>query len=297
MDGSNLESGQLFTEQWRIILSLEEAPVPCFRVRDDKGRDAELLLLPFDRELEKRAEKLTSLRHENLIAIYEVGRRHENTYLVREMVMGQSVAEWIRREQRLGYDQALGIACQLCLASTAAAEAGFDFLGINPKAVKVDPSGFAKVDPLSLAGTPEDDTTYRSTEERKGQAPNQLSDIFRIGLLIFEMLLGRPLGRTKDGGIIIKPISDKLENLTPVHDQVLAKALAEKPSERYENADKLLNDLHPLLMHRPAPTPADPTSWYEDKRFWLYIAIVLGAAAVILSIILNLLPLPSAGQD
>jgi serine/threonine protein kinase len=286
-----IKAGEVFAGQWRVLLPLEEGPYPSYRVKDNAGRDAELLILPHNPELERAAVALNTLRHENLLTLYQAGEWRGKTFVIREMVMGQTISDWLRRDRRLGYDQALGIACQLCLASKEAAAAGVASFGFDSGNVRITPDGFVKTDPLRLPLGSQDDR-YRAPEEARGASPDVRSDVFRIGLLLYEMLSGRLPYRTIGAGISFEPLSPSVAGLSEIMDKVLAKALSDNPDDRYADAEKLLDDLHPLLMYRPAPASARPTRWHEDSRFWLYVAIALTALALILSLATGLLPFP-----
>jgi serine/threonine protein kinase len=275
---------------WRIVAELEGGDRSHYRVGRAGAPDAELLPLPLDRVLRERIDLVKSLRHENLHALIDAGDADDSTFIVRELIGGWSVASWLEREKKLTYDQALGIACQLCLASTEAAKAGIGFLALNPERVLVDNDGFAKADPLMLqfAG----DQQYLSPEERRGDPPDGRSDVFRIALMIYRMLAGRLPERDGFGSIRYQPLGIDDAKLPAALDETLIKALADDPADRFGSTDDLLDLLHPLLMRRPLPAGTAPTSWHEDKRFWLYVAIALAAAVVVLGIIFGLPPLP-----
>lgn len=283
--------GDRVGDGWRVVLPLEDATFTNYRVHRENIGDAELILIPAEKRLEALATKLANVRHENLVAIYEAGDYLGRTYFVREMVMGQTVSEWLARDRRLGYDPALGIACQLCLASIEAAKHGVDFLALGPGVVKVTPDGFVKADPLKLLDKGESDP-YRSPEEIRGRRPDGRSDLFRIGLLIYEMLLGSKPVRYKDGSVEFLPLTQARSDVSTVLDAVVMKALSDIPSDRYRDANRLLDDLHPLLMHRPAPASAAPSKWHEDSRFWLYVAVALGALALVISFMTGILRFP-----
>jgi len=276
-----------------IIAELEGGEVARYRVRDDDGTDAELFLMSRDVELERRAAGLCKLRHENLHAVFEAGEWEGRTYLVRELVTGWSVASWLEREGRLRYDQALGIACQLCLASTEAAKAGVGFLGLSPDSIIVDSSGFARADPLRIFAT--DDDSYKSPEEKRSGAADQKSDVFRIGLMLYRMLSGRMPQRDGSGRVVYQPLSAVDNRLPPELDTAIEVSLSEFPEARYADADKFLDRLHELLMRRPGSASAGPPRWHEDKRFWLYVAVALAAVVAVMALVFGLPPFPFGG--
>ncbi len=275
---------------WRIVTALEGDEPARYRVRREDGPDAELVLFPDVPDLERRVAGLEAIKHDNIHMVFNVDRYRNQAFVVRELIAGWSVSDWLEREKQLGYDQALGIACQLCLASAEAAKAGLGFLGFHPGRVLVDGEGFAKADPVRLPVRNEAD--FQSPEEKRGEEPDQRSDVFRIALMIYQMLSGRLPASDGFGSIDYKPLTDFNEKLPEKLDEVLGRALAQDPRERYADAEALLDELHPLLMSRPVPAGTAPTRWYEDKRFWLYVAVALAALVIILGLIFGLPPLP-----
>ena len=284
MNVPKLKPGQQLGEL-RVVAELDCDYAASYRMRDVDGNDAELILLPADGDLESRANGLVGVHHENIIAVNEAGRWRGATFIVRELVTGWSLAGWIEREGKLHYDEALGIACQLCLASAAAEKAEAGPLLPYPEAVLVQSDGFARVDQLRLALRGEDG--YRSPEEVAGRRPDARSDVFRIALMTYRMLSGR-LPRSDD----FEPLAAADGDLPAALDEVLAKALNRDPDERHADADSLLDQLHELLMRRPAPAAMGPPRWFEDKRFWLYTAIALAALAALLALFFGFPILP-----
>ncbi len=290
---AEIEIGQSVAGRWRVVVRLEDRPVASYRVRDEEGNDAELLLTPPDADLERRIAAVSGLHHEHVLAVLDSGRWGGRPYLVRELVTGQSLHDWLRRRRRLEYKQALLIACQLCSVSTAAAQgqAGAPFLALRPATVMIGADGLVKVDPLGLAAG-EDDDLYLSPEERRGAEPNQRSDLFRIGLILHRMLLGRLPRRDGKGRYMPTPPSEEAGELSAELDEAVLRALAEDPARRFADAEEMMRQLYLLYAHRPMPVSARPPSWYEDRRFWLYVAVALGSLAVILAMATGMIPLP-----
>lgn len=282
-----IKEGTIIAGRWRVLAVLESDHGSSFRVADESGNDYELLVLKELGNIPARVEALRPLRHDNIIAVVEAGSWGAFNYLVRELVTGQTVREWLDRDGRLYFEQALGIACQLCLVSSEMAKQGVDFLAYNPERIQININGFVKIDPLLLQRDP-GDSRYNSHEELRGRQPNQKSDLFRIGMIIHEMLLGRLPSREKSGSTKPENIHTQVKDVPEALDDVVSILLAEDPAERYANTDDLLDRLHPLLMQRPRlVSESGPTKWHEDKRFWLYIALGLGAAVIIIAFLLG----------
>jgi hypothetical protein len=278
---------------WIVVTELERRHVTRYRVSREGFPFAELMLLPAMTALEERAGQVTGLHHENLLALFDMGREGDLTFVVRELVGGWSVADWLAREGRLGFDQALGVACQLCLASMEATKAGIGFLGFHSERVLVDNKGFAKADPLRLPVPREED--YLSPEELRGEEPGRGSDVFRIGLMIYKMLTGRLPERDGFARVRYEPLPETDRKPLAGLNDTLRRALAHDPAERIRDTEALLDELHPMLMGRPLSSAGGAAEhWYEDKRFWLYVAIALGATAIILGLLFGLPPFPKS---
>lgn len=266
-----VSEGMVIADRWRVVTALEVGSAPSWRVVGPDGRDGEFLMLPgiSVEELDEACRAVAGVQHENLVRPLESFEWDGVACLVRELPAGISLDEWMRREQRLDMDQALGIACQLCLVATEAAKRGIGFVGFAPERIVVTVEGFAKVDPNGRLFVPADDP-WRSPEERRGDKGSASSDLFRIAVLIHAMLDG---ARPKIGpdGVTLNPIHDGDASMHAELDEILQHATAVDPGARPADATVLLDKLHPLLMGRPEPGSDIPTRWYEDKRFWLYV--------------------------
>ena len=285
MPQHEIPEGKLIAGRWRVVAHLENDFLPSYRVRNTEGWDGELLVISdVPKGLQERIEAVDGLRHDNILAAVETGTWTKFEYIVRELIAGQTIAEWLWRDERLEYDQALGVACQLCLASTELAARGIHFIGYHPDTVRVDPNGFAKIDPFGLIDKSREEL-YRSPEELRGGKADERSDIFRIGLLIYYMLGGEPAKRLGQGMAERKPLFGRFIDVPKELDNALDRVLALDPAERPQNGEALLDILHPLLMSKQRLTYARPQSegeegappeivkprWYEGKSFWLYI--------------------------
>lgn len=240
--------------------------------------------------LEDLSEQVNELKdmpaHENLIQVVEAGSWSGFNYLVRELITGQTVKDWLWREDVLEYDQALGIACQLCLASTQMQKNQVEYLGYEPGAVTVDPQGYVKIDPLLLYSEKEEG--YLSPEEIAGVKPDQQTDIFRMGLLIYQMLNGKVAERA-GAGVVLEKLHELNPDIPPEIDVLLEKMTSPLKDERPLDTEEVLNILHPLLMKKPLPKQSviedesqGKGKWYEGKKFWLYI----GGGLIILAVLL-----------
>ena len=113
-----------------------------------------------------------------------------------------------------------------------------------------------------------------------------------IGLILHLMLLGHLPRRDGKGRYVPTPPSEEAGELSTELDEAILKALAEDPARRFADAEEMMHQLYLLYAHRPMPVSAGPPSWYEDRRFWLYVAIAMGGLALVLALATGMIPLP-----
>jgi serine/threonine protein kinase len=200
-----------------------------YLARDSKlKRNVAIKVLPerFARDPERlsrfqrEAEALAALNHDNIAAIHDLKQSGAIRFLVLEFVEGDTLAEVLRRRGALPFDEAFGIAKQICEALEAAHEKGIVHRDLKPANVKITPEGKIKVLDFGLAKAleipPSDGAqdnfsnsptlsmaatnagvilgtaAYMSPEQAKGRTVDRRSDIFAFGSLFYEMLSGQP---------------------------------------------------------------------------------------------------------
>ena len=224
-----------------------------------KGRQASLKravaikLLPaelssdaeFTSRFQREAQTLASLSHQGIVTIHEFGQTSQgHLYFVMEYVDGSDLARLLRGGQRLESAQALELTVQICEALQYAHTQGVVHRDIKPANVLITRDGRAKLADFGLArpltgektrftatnhvmGTPE----YMAPEQWKGQSDHR-SDIYALGVLLYEMLTGsRP-----HGAFDLPSINAKVDARL---DAVVMKALSQQPERRYQHVSEL----------------------------------------------------------
>ena len=226
-------------------------PGDLYRARDTKaGRTVAVRLLPADftpdpGALINQARGLTALSHPNVTTLFDVGEHEGRVYFAFEFQKGQSLrAEAAGRPMNVR--RAVEIAIQIADAVADAHAAGFVHGGLSPESIVISAKGRAKIPAFELAaqGGFEHDgrearlRDYESPEEANGQSPDDRSDIYSVGAILYEMLTTRrPMHRGASAPSASNPKVPK------EMDAVVLKALAPNPASRYQSAVGLAGEL------------------------------------------------------
>jgi len=294
-----------------------------YRARDTKlGRTVAIKVLPpgLARDPERRERLLRDARaaaaisHPNIATLFQVGEEGETTFVVFEYVPGQTLHAAIGGRP-MNTRRAVDLAIQLADGVADAHAAGVIHRDLKPDNITVTPKGNAKILDFGLAawtrgGAARAEATtalqttpgvvmgtlaYMSPEQASGEALDERSDIFSLGVVIFEMLTGRnPFMKTGGG---LNPVTSILSDQAPAPsavsrslpkelDPILAKALAKKPDDRYASAVTLAAELRALAAildvrsgaNKPIamapPSPPRRVAWG-----WIAALALLAAAA------------------
>jgi serine/threonine protein kinase len=220
---------------YRAIDTLLQRQVAVKVLREGYADDP-AFLARFQRE----ARSAANLDHPNIVTVYDVGHDGDRHYIVMEYVDGQDLKTLIRRKGRLGVDETLDIAIQVSGGVGHAHKAGIIHCDIKPQNVLITKDGRAKVTDfgiaraLSQSGITESDTVwgsplYFSPEQAAGEPPTPASDVYSIGVMIYEMLAGEEP----------QPLTYLNPQVPPQVDWVVRKVLAKEPSARYRTAEQL----------------------------------------------------------
>lgn len=240
-----------------------------------------------------------SISHENVIRIFDIGEEDKIKYISMEFIKGQNLSDLLRTSGPFTPKRAVDITRQICEALHAAHQQGIVHRDLKPSNIMVDVRGRARVmdfgiaksisrldpeKPKTIAGTPK----YFSPEQSKIEHIDHRSDIYSLGLIIFEMLTGCSVfeAETKEDYLVKhieeKPpqVSELNPDIPPGLDRIVAKCLEKNKDDRYQSAREVLKDLA-SFEEFPIPIPQRP----GVKKILPYIL----SAAVLFIAILSLM--------
>jgi len=211
------------------------------------------------------AKTASALDHRNVATIYEIGQADEcGTFIAMAFYGGTSLADEIRRGP-LELGRALDISIQVGEGLAEAHRHDIVHRDIKPGNVIITERGEAKILDFGLAkligqtritstGTTMGTVGYMSPEQAQGIEVDRRADIWALGALLYESLVGKPPFTGAHGLAVLyaavnldpEPVTAQRAGLPPDIDRVIAKAMAKKPSERYQNMDDMLVDLRAL---------------------------------------------------
>jgi serine/threonine-protein kinase len=276
--------------QYKIIARLGSGGMgEVYLAQDERLRRKVALKLLFEevtknedwvRRFEQEAYAASALNHPNIITIYEVGQMGDSHFISTEFIDGQTLRERLR-QNTLTVSEALDIAVQVVSALVAAHTAGIIHRDIKPENVMLRPDGYIKVLDFGLAkfteqraygsapidkeaeteaavntspGVVMGTVSYMSPEQARGAHVDARTDIFSLGVLLYEMLSGRlPFEGASPSEIIVSIIQKRqrpLARYTPEIPQelerIVAKSLSKNRDDRYQSLKDMLIDLKRL---------------------------------------------------
>ena len=227
----------------------------------------------------REAQAAARLKHPNVVTVYDVGQDGSRHYIVMEYVDGQDLKTLIRQKGRLSTDEVLNIIGQICAGVGHAHEAGLIHCDIKPQNVLVTDDGQAKVvdfgiaRALSESGITESETVwgspiYFAPEQAAGEPPSPASDVYSIGVVMYEMLTGSPPFQAEKPAALAlmhmreepPPLAARNPQVPPQLEWIVRKVLAKEPSVRYRNARQLAHILEEYRKHSIQATGYQPAT-------------------------------------
>ncbi|HZK55398.1 MAG TPA: Stk1 family PASTA domain-containing Ser/Thr kinase [Desulfosporosinus sp.] len=224
----------------------------------------------FIRRFRREAQSAASLSHPNIVSVYDVGKEGDMEYIVMEYVEGRNLKEIIREYAPLSTEQSINLGRQITKAIQNAHEHHIIHRDIKPHNILVTSEGHAKVTDFGIARAVSSATVthtgdiigsvhYLSPEQAKGLVSNEQSDIYSLGIVLYELVTGRvPYDGETPITIALKHLQEQPtlpSKINPRVDKefetVIMRAIAKSPEQRYLSAKDLLEDLNHIQAGRP----------------------------------------------
>ena len=212
------------------------------------------------------AQSAAGLSHPNIVSVYDVGEEGGLHYIVMELVEGITLKEYIQKKARLSVKESISIAIQVASGIEAAHNKHIIHRDIKPQNIIISMEGKVKVTDFGIARAATSNTItsnvmgsvhYTSPEQARGGYSDEKSDIYSLGITLFEMLTGRvPFNGDTTVAIAIKHIQEEMPSPRdfvaeiPVSvEQIIFKCTEKSPDRRYGNVSALIEDLKKSLMY------------------------------------------------
>lgn len=222
----------------------------------------------------QEARAAANLSHPNIVTIYDYGHDAERYFIVMEYIKGTDLKTLIREEKKFLAAEAVEMMLQVCAGVGYAHRAGLVHCDLKPHNILVSPDGRVKITDFgisrALAAIHPDEKTeivwgspqYFAPEQAAGSAPSPSSDVYSLGVILYEMLTGQlPFASTSPSQLAIlhqttlpRPPRSLNPQITPPLEAIVLKVLSKEPSARYRTADQLGRVLETFTID---PTSAD----------------------------------------
>lgn len=220
----------------------------------------------FVSKFQTEAQAAAGMMHPNIVNVYDVGEEHGTYYIVMELVEGITLKDYIEKKARLSVKEAISIAIQVSMGIEGAHNNHIIHRDIKPQNIMISKDGKVKVTDFGIAKAVTSNTItsnvmgsvhYTSPEQARGGYSDEKSDIYSLGITLFEMLTGRvPFNGDTTVAIAIKHIQepmpsprDYISEIPISVEQIVFKCTQKSPDRRYQSMAELIVDLKKSLIH------------------------------------------------
>lgn len=238
------------------------------------------------RRFQREAQSATQLVHPNIVGVYDVGEEQGTHYIVMEYVKGTDLKEYIRQRGPLPPREAVRIMTQIVSAISVAHQNRIIHRDIKPQNILIDEEGNVKITDFGIAialsetsltqtNTLLGSVHYLSPEQARGGMATIRSDIYALGIVLYELLVGEvPFEGESAVSIALKHFQEPLPRISQMLptvpqslENVVLKATAKEPLNRYANCEEMLSDLQTSLSPERLNEPMfKPTEFTQETK-------------------------------
>ena len=264
-----MKAGDLLNQRYQLLESLGSGGMAeVYRARDlmlERSVAIKVLRADYssDKEFQERfrqeARAAANLSHPNIVTVHDFGLDNGQLFIVMEHIPGTDLKSLLRKRGRFTVEEAIPLLVQACAGIGYAHRAGLVHCDVKPHNLLIAPDHRLKVTDFGIAralstirpGDREDvvwgSPQYFSPEQARGQAPSPASDVYSLGVVLYEMLTGTlPFNAATADDLAHMhihshphPLGEYLPDIPPMLEQIQSKILSKEPSARYRTADQL----------------------------------------------------------
>ena len=270
-----LKTGMIIAERYEIVSKIGTGGMAdVYKAKDHKlNRFVAVKVLKaefredktFIRKFRSEAQAAASLTHPNVVNIFDVGDDEGVYYIVMEVIEGITLKEYISKKGKLSIKEATSIAIQVSMGLEAAHSHGIVHRDVKPQNIIISTDGKVKVTDFGIARAASSNTIssnvmgsvhYSSPEQVRGGYSDEKSDLYSLGITLYEMVTGRvPFDGDTTVAIAIKHLQEEMvppsiyvEDLPYSLEQIIAKCTQKSVGRRYEKMEEVIADLKHSLI-------------------------------------------------
>src|SRR5690349_11272711 len=318
--------GTVLSGRYRLEAKLGSGGMSTVYLGRDQTLDREVAVKVMHREMSEQADQLERFRqearavaklsHPNVVSVIDAGEDGGHPYIVFEYVEGETLKQRIAREGALDPQEAIAYAIEVARGLSVAHARNMVHRDIKPQNVRIGAEGRAKLTDFGISRQLEQDgmtatgrvlgtTDYVAPEQAMGRAVDPRSDIYSLGVVLYEMLIGQvPFHADSQVGVAMKHVNEELPDVQRRRPEISAavalvveRSTAKDPDERYQDVGEMIDDLETALeveAARSGSTTGEATSVLDavpapDRKLsgggrwsWAAIAMIalVGVAAL-----------------
>jgi serine/threonine protein kinase len=321
--------GTVLSGRYRLEAKLGSGGMSTVYLARDQTLDRSVAVKVMHREMSEQADQLERFRqearavaklsHPNVVSVIDAGEDGGHPYIVFEYVEGETLKQRIGREGALDPQEAIAYAIEIARGLSVAHARSMVHRDIKPQNILIDAEGRAKLTDFGISRQLEQDgmtatgrvlgtTDYVAPEQAMGRAVDPRSDVYSLGVVLYEMLVGQvPFQADSQVGVAMKHVNEELPDVQRRRPEVSAtvalvveRATAKDPDKRYQHVGEMIDDLSTALeveAARAGSTTGEATSVLDavpapkrklsSRARWSWLAIgalLLVAAGTLLAV-------------